>query len=208
MLPRRLGTVPSARFPWLWKILPAVLLASGCSAIQIETRSIPGLASAQLETYAWDPTLVPVDEVDGQVRAIVEERMWELGVLPTSVESADFLVSYSATIRTRRSMTHHEDDPFVDVEEFEVGTLGLQFRDRESGGFLWGGRGEGTLRLSGLSFDEFGDDLYDTDETRNWRVEEKLGAMFERLREDLRGTGRVAFYIDGDDEDLEILDDP
>ena len=151
--------------------LGSLALSTGCSTVDIHTQAMPILASVQLRTYAWDPAMGSIDELDLELRAAIEENMSRLGLMPMRVDHADFLVSCNVVVELRSQVG--AGGP----EEVEVGTLELVLKERRSGELLWRGKGTSTAP-AGFRLDPPGG-------ARGWDVRRKLSAMFDRLRRDL-----------------------
>lgn len=163
----------------LW---PAFVLLGGCSAIQVSASEEPFRAE-DYATYAfWNVEPAEIVELDTEIRGAVEDELEELGLSSAEAAEADLLVTYRLSVESRQRV----NDPYFEyyaAEEYEVGYLTVELRDRSSGEVAWSGTGTSELRLSRVMRGSLDTKLTPTDEDRDWRVAEKVAAIFERARE-------------------------
>ncbi|MEZ5967189.1 MAG: DUF4136 domain-containing protein [Planctomycetota bacterium] len=135
-------------------------------------------------TYAFavtPGTVVAPAELDGSIRRAIEAELGRLGLRAADEKEAKLLVSYRTEIAVRQRFP----DPYFSyyaAEEYEDGTLTVELRDAVSGEVAWRGSGQSELRRSGVLVGSLAGRLTATDDPREWRVEEKMAAMFAPLR--------------------------
>jgi hypothetical protein len=150
-----------------WALLLGVVAA--CARITVSQETAPGTDFAVLKTYAWheaqtrqsiDPRLDPA-RLDAQIRVEIESALGENGFeKASSPASADFLVAYRTSVKTRSSPTavnepagystgwnaHREDQGYRSVdsggvyfEEWEQGRLIVDLFTPDGEQLFWRG---------------------------------------------------------------------
>ncbi|TFH19763.1 MAG: DUF4136 domain-containing protein [Myxococcales bacterium] len=163
--------------------LTAVMLA-GCVKIAVSTQTRPGTDLSSLATFAWEEDVrletgeVLVDEAGSNktLRSAIDEQLEQKGYQSVAAGSADFLVRYEAAVEHRtdemdlnagqtdragwwgpRNDEGYVVEPGVTgqyVQEWDEGTLLIDFLDRETQRLLWRSKADTRLHLYSTDPDE------------------------------------------------------
>lgn len=184
-------SLPQAPTTWLRGLAARAALGlglalAGCAQIDVDEDS--AAPPAGLETYAWlEPALEPSsramsEELQARVRASIDSNLADLGYLWVPRGEADFLVTFDSEI------TLHEQnkDPFyagVRVEQYEYGTLTIEWSDPRTRESLWRGSAGSNLRGVAAS-----DGLLSPGTTplaheaeRKWQIDRKVAAILGQV---------------------------
>jgi hypothetical protein len=166
-----------------------VMLASGCSGVRVATDYDRSVDLHALKTYAWaTPRRQPTGDprldnplLEARIERAIESAMNTQGLRPADPGDADFLVAYHVVIDQRSDVTEVPTGfgyrgfwggfygSRVQVDQYEVGTLLIDFIERASDRLVWRGSGEARLHDRG------------SPEDRDARAQRTVDAILERF---------------------------
>ena len=165
----------------------AASIVAGCAAVEVEAYPPSEIVRSDLESFAWGAAEAEPEDLnlDLAIRAAVDRELAALGVPRAPSGEAAVLISYDLVVEEK----HRNNDPYFDVhvaERYELGTMSVSIRDGASGEILWRASGTSELRTSAVVVGPLAPKLEPTDHARDWRVDEKVGAIFAELHKALR----------------------
>ena len=181
MLPTQRRRLTSGMRRWLVALpLIGTLLISSCRNVRVSSEVQAQGRPLDFETYAW---LDPVDaegSLEADIQNAIESRLAARGLKLVDEWEAELLVDFDTSVEKRT----RSNDPYFAyyaVEEFEVGTLTIDFLDAATRETIWSGSGESRLRLTGVLSGPFATELTPKNEQRDWSVDSKVAAILARL---------------------------
>jgi len=145
-------------------VLAGMLALAGCSTVQVDTDYDPGTDFSALRSYAWlsskqPPTGDPrIDNplLDARLRGAIDAELASRGIRAVAPEAADFLVAYNVMVENKTDVqTIYRSYGRVGwggagsvdtvVQQYDEGTLLLDFLHPKDGKLLW--RGSARTRL-------------------------------------------------------------
>lgn len=167
----------------------ALLLTGGCSGVRVTTDYDPSVDLWAFKTYAWaTPKKQPTGDprldnplLEARIERAIEGAMNMRGLRAVDDGDADFLVAYHVVIDQRRDVaevpTAYGYRGFwggfygsrLYVDQYEVGTLMVDFLERESKRLVWRGSGEARLHDRG------------SPEDRDQRAQRTVDAILKRF---------------------------
>ena len=173
-------------------VFPAILLAllAGCSGITVNADYDPAANFATLRSYAWLPQS-PEQGADPRLKSLLLHQRIERAIddslcakefSKVALDEADFFVTFHIGVDQKLDVTTipayygyrgrwgggYYGGTETRVEQYEEGTLLIDFVDRDRADLLW--RGSGQTRIS----------EHRSPEDREKRVREVVAAILER----------------------------
>lgn len=151
-------------------VAAAVLALSACSTLKTNSDYDPAVSFDQYKSFAWvekkteDSTYHLDGLMDQRVRDAVNNQLTQKGLSKVDVENADILVNYLTKVDKKINVdtfnTSYGYYPYygrrgwggagintqTTVREYEVGTLIIDFVDKETGKLVWRGSVADTIR--------------------------------------------------------------
>ncbi len=173
-------------------LLGVVLVAfvsGGCSGVRVATDYDPAADLQALNRYAWkdveraktgDPR-VDSPFLTARIESSIERALSAKEILKAESDEADFLVDYHFAVERRldaievpsgfgyRGFWGGFYGSSLRVDQYDAGTLFIDFIDRESGRLVWRGSGESRLHE------------YGSPEQRDIRVQRTVDAILKRF---------------------------
>ncbi|HEY5656259.1 MAG TPA: DUF4136 domain-containing protein [Myxococcota bacterium] len=141
------------------------LLLAGCSSIRVDTDFDPQVDFSALRSYAWlaesqpptgDPR-IDSDLLDARIRGAIDAQLAARGLQEAEASAADFLVAYHVSLERKldvqtlyrsygRAGWGGGGASETVVNDYEEGTLLVDFLRAGTGELLWRGSAETRLR--------------------------------------------------------------
>jgi hypothetical protein len=156
-----------------------------CSGIHATSELTEDRAPERITSYAWidDPSGEANDldgALDASVRAAVEREFGRLGIPPAREGDEGVVVTYHSVVESRV----RSNDPYFSfhtAELVETGTLMIELLRAGADVPFWRGQASSEIRVAALPSGPFAHQLTPTDRPRDWRVEEKIAAIFSEF---------------------------
>jgi hypothetical protein len=153
--------------PSVARVIPFLLLLSGCAGIQVTTDYDPAVDLTTLRNYAWmkgqqarqsDPR-IDNSLLDTRIRNAIDAELAGKGFEVMGADQADFLVGYHAAVQKKIDAytmsnsygyrpgwgTGYSD---IHVYEYEEGSLVIDFVDPKTKNLLWRGAAQAEVNRS------------------------------------------------------------
>lgn len=128
----------------------ALLLAAGCSGMSVRHDFDPDVDFAKYRTYKWllrEKMPGVTVEIDKSIRQAVDRQMVGKGMWKSTGDDPDLLITYRVTLKDRvevkeryygdwRGIPGHR---YVDIDEYQEGTLMIEFFDPVLEQLVWQG---------------------------------------------------------------------
>lgn len=163
-----------------------VLGLQACASVDVRSRSAAQVSAQDARTFALEAPLGEDDPelaaIESEVRQAVVAELMDLGLEPDP-QAPDLVVSIRAAVESRVDPKNPEFDHYP-AELVEVGTLTVELSDPLTRELIWQGSGRSDLRLEGVPTGAAAVRFTPTNRERNWRVSQKIAAIFDQLRAD------------------------
>lgn len=160
-------------------VLPLLTLLAACTTIDVSAEVRDPYQVASVRTFGWAGSARPYGH-HPQIRAAIERELEARDLVRVPHPEADVVVSYRTDVEIRQrtldpEFAHHA------AEKYELGSLIIELRDGVSGELVWRGTGQGELRLVAVPAGALAGRWREVDEEPDWRIDEKVAAILERL---------------------------
>jgi Domain of unknown function (DUF4136) len=146
-------------------VLAGIAVLVGCTTVHVDSDYEPGTDFSALRRYAWlwpsqPPTGDPrIDNplLDARLRGAIDAQLAQQGLVRVAVDAADFLVAYQVAVKNKtdvqtiyrsygRASWGGVGSANTVVQEYDEGTLWIDFLRPDSGELLWRGSARTRLR--------------------------------------------------------------
>lgn len=165
----------------------AIVVASGCTSIAVDSAQPAPLDCAKIHTYAFAPrpamsgTTAADEQVLDRARDAADARLRAIGWQRAERSAADVLVSYRLGVEVKARTKDPYYAPFYLAERYEEGQLTIALSDPHTQRTLWSGTGHHPLRVVSRGYGTLGLTWKDADEERDWRIDEMVTQILDAL---------------------------